>query len=258
MPPVELIASEHRAFFEGVYVLFWEPFFHFTAQDSLRRSVNTCIRFAPVYSSKPAGPNFPPSSLQQPLSPRTPVSVIPLHLFAYLSLSLLVWHDYTQAVQAWRRGTKGIAADWLASIMNFFLALPLYSTPPPSKSGFESRRRRSTAVIVLESWLDPCARLACHKTADWERRTTGKRAGSSCDGGRRRVGLEGNKEAAELLAGNYEALLIIKDSQRVWTRRHPSVSHSPHTHTHASTMTYYRRGNHPSRLQSRSAREQSI
>lgn len=124
-------------FFICVYVLFWESFFHSTAQDSLRRSVNTCIRFAPVYSSQLAGPIPPPAA------PPTPVSVIPLHLFAYLSLSLLVWHDYTQAVQAWRRGTKGIAADWLASIMNFFLAPP---PPRPSRdlshAGDGARRAR--------------------------------------------------------------------------------------------------------------------
>lgn len=118
-------------FFECVYLCFESHFFHFTAQDSLRRSVNTCIRFAPVYSSQPVGP-IPSPATPPPLHPR--MSVIPLHLFAYLSLSLLVWHDYTQAVQAWRRGTKGIAADWLSSIMNFSLLPPLFHLPPPRPS----------------------------------------------------------------------------------------------------------------------------
>lgn len=54
------------------------------------------------------------------------MSTIPLHLFAYLSLSPLVWHDYTQAVQAWRHETKRIELDWLASIMNFLLKVRIW------------------------------------------------------------------------------------------------------------------------------------
>lgn len=88
--------------------------------------------------------------------------------------------------------------------MNFFLAPPSIPFSPLYKSGFKSRCRRSAAVIVLESWLDPCACLLCYKSTDWERKETGKRApGSGRDEGRQQVGLKGNKEAAKLLAGNY-------------------------------------------------------
>lgn len=86
------------------------------------------------------------------------MSVIPSYLFAYLSVCLLVWRDYTQAVQAWRRAIVGPWRDCsgLISILNEFSS--------PSQD-FEPRQWRSTAhtgVIVSGSWQTPSTCLAWH------------------------------------------------------------------------------------------------
>lgn len=122
---------------------------------------------------------------------RHPVALVCLSVPQSVSLTWL--HSSCASMTTWDERDCG----GLISIHNEFFS---------PKSGFESRRWWSTAraaVIVSESWHNPRARLTCHKTANRERKEMGRREREWGGGEEAARGLVENKEAVELLAGNY-------------------------------------------------------